>query len=442
MKNPNKFTDIIGIFFIALVCYVLLNGQQLALVLQEKGLPEFLGKAVHDISRVTGGEFFYSQLTTIVNKVSDKDSIICKGNDDNEQESAQSEQKSAQALPAHDKSTANSANFVEQPQDVVPQTPALPAVKADSALQQDKETQELAQTAQTGSQEPMPASAVKKPSPASEDQADSTTAPQDSEARASTPTPTPEAAVENIGKKKTRTSAGKSIFAAPLSRRYKILLAGDSFMEEIVLTIMRTFYNKDPNVQFIFAAKHSTGLCVSTKWNWPKKLEGFMQQHKPDIVIFFVGANDLQNIFDGTRRYSFTSAEWQKKYVEIAESMLDVALKGKATPIWIGLPIMGSEPLSKWVPLISKMQSQACQNKGVEYIDTVPTLADENGKYQIFMKTPSGGQVRIRKEDKYHVSYAGSLMIIEQVVPSIKKYILEMEKNAAISQPAETSQAL
>ncbi|MEG2173648.1 MAG: DUF459 domain-containing protein [Desulfovibrionaceae bacterium] len=437
MKNPNKFTNIFGICFIAMLCYVALNGQQLALVIQEKGLPEFLSQALHGISRVTGGEFLYARLTIAFNRVSDHDLIVFKGNGDSAQD-REDPVHSAETPSEHDKTIAN---HVEQPQDGAPQTPALPAVEAESAAQQAPETQEIATAAQADSQEPVPAPVLPELPPSSENQAGSVKSTHAEEARVASPPPVPKAAIKTHDKKKRRATADKSIFAAPLSRRYKVLLAGDSFMEEIVLTIMRTFYNKDPNVQFIFAAKHSTGLCVSTNWNWPKKLDGFIQQHSPDIVLFFVGANDLQNIFDGKRRYSFTSAEWQKKYVEIAESMIEVALKGKATPIWIGLPIMGSEPFTKWVPLISKMQYQACQNKGVEYVDTVPTLADENGKYQIFKKTPSGDLVRIRKEDKYHVSYAGSLMIIEQVVPSIKKYILEMEKNTAMSQPEGTPQA-
>ena len=69
---------------------------------------------------------------------------------------------------------------------------------------------------------------------------------------------------------------------------------GDSFMEDITLAIMRNYYSSVPNIQFISVTKHSTGLCVSTNRNWPKKLEEFMQKHKPDVVLFFKGANNLK----------------------------------------------------------------------------------------------------------------------------------------------------
>lgn len=69
---------------------------------------------------------------------------------------------------------------------------------------------------------------------------------------------------------------------------------GDSFMEDITLAIMRNYYNNAPSIQLILVAKHSTGLCVSTNLNWPKKLEEFMQKHNPDVVLFFKDANNLQ----------------------------------------------------------------------------------------------------------------------------------------------------
>ena len=69
--------------------------------------------------------------------------------------------------------------------------------------------------------------------------------------------------------------------------------------------------------------------------------------------------------------------------------MIDIVCKGKAVPIRIGLPVM-SEAYAKWIPLVSELQHKACANRKIEYVDTVPTLADENGQYQVFMKTPLG----------------------------------------------------
>lgn len=224
---------------------------------------------------------------------------------------------------------------------------------------------------------------------------------------------------------------GRSIFDKALSRRYKVLLVGDSFMEDLVLALMRDFYYRDPNVEFVNAARHSTGLCISTKWDWPKKLAGLVDKHRPDVVLIFIGANDLQNIYDGRRRYSFTSPAWQKHYVEIAGHFLDVAASGKADVLWIGLPVMGKEPYLTWMPLLTRMQREACASRNVEYIDTGPTLADANGNYQAYMTDSKGNLVRLRKDDRYHVAYEGCLMIIRQILPSLRKRIQDREDRYA-----------
>ena len=468
MKNPNYNSNIFYVCIVAILCYTFLNGHQIALEMQEKEQFESLSKIISGMSRMTGGEFVSRQLAASVAHIASYD--ITVANHTIAQVAEDSETSPAQASNMPEDSPAIQESTLPDKTD----SPA-PAVAAKTQMPLPASEHTAMQAAQGSTQSAAEigtrtsSGAGASPGENSGECSDecsgaksvantdassgvATGATPPSSAPAAQAGKTPNKSVEEAAKAPSdkgvaesnntpkRQTAGKSIFAKPLSHRYKVLLVGDSFMEDITLAIMRNYYNKDPNVQFISVAKHSTGLCVSTNWNWPKKLEEFMQKHKPDVVLFFLGANDLQNIFDGERRYSFTSAEWKKKYVEIAENMIDIARKGNAVPIWIGLPIM-SEVYAKWVPLISELQHKACTNRKIEYVDTVPTLADENGQYQVFMKTPSGEMVRIRKADKYHVEYAGSLMIIEQVVPSIKKCILEKEKVYEFALPAGSPQA-
>ena len=445
MKKPNHNSNIFYVCIVAILCYTVINGHKIALEMQEKEQFESLSRVVNDISRMTGGEFLSRQLTATVAYIANydvtvADQTVVQVAEDSKTSPAQGSNIQEQTLTKQENTASNPADgpappAVADPPRALPTTEHTATQTAQGSQQSAPElaTVHAADSATDSAVE----SAAAPPSPTPAAQAGKTQKISEEEANNAS---SDKGAAENIDTKDRQTAAGKSIFAKPLSHRYKVLLVGDSFMEDITLAIMRNYYNKDPNVQFISVAKHSTGLCINTNWNWPKKLEEFIQKHKPDVVLFFMGANDLTNIFDGQRRYSFTSAEWKKKYVEIAESMIDAAHKGNAVPIWIGLPIM-AEAYAKWVPLISELQHKACANKNIEYVNTVPTLADENGQYQVYMKTPTGEMVRIRKPDKYHVEYAGSLLIIEQVVPSIKKCILEKEKVYEFALPAGSPQA-
>ena len=442
MKKPNYNSNIFCVCIVAILCYTFLNGHQIALEMQEKEQFESLSKVVGGISRLTGGEFLSRQLAATVAHIVNYDTTVAENMAVQVAEEPQNPPALASNMP--ETTPATQENSASGQAD----SPAKPAVHATHTAQPATAEPAAAPTAQNS---PQPAATTDaKTAPATDAKHAAAPPPPAPNAHAGT---TPNKSVEEPAKdssdkgmaesrdnKKRQSAAGKSIFAKPLSHRYKVLLVGDSFMEDITLAIMRNYYNNDPNVQFVSVARHSTGLCVSTNWNWPKKLEEFMQKHKPDVVLYFLGTNDMQSIYDGERRYSFTSAEWKKKYVELAENMIDIARRGNAAPIWIGLPVM-SEAYAKWVPLIAELQQKACANRNTDYVDTVPTLADENGQYQVFMKTPQGEMVRIRKQDKYHIEYAGNLMILDLVVPRIKKCILEKEKVYEFALPAGSPQA-
>ena len=446
MKKFNYNGNIFYMCIVAILCYTFLNGHQIALEMQQKEQFENLSRVVGGISRLTGGEFLSRQLIATVAHIANYDITVAEHIAVQVAEEPESPSALAsnmpETTPAIQENTASATADSPAPPTVAQAPTARPTNAEPVAMQTAQGSQQPAAKADAGTAAKTTTgtaaeTAAASPSPTSAAQAGK---PQNNSVEESAKVSSDKSVAESKDNKKRQSAAGKSIFAKPLSRRYKVLLVGDSFMEDITLAIMRNYYNNDPNVQFVSVARHSTGLCVSTNWNWPKKLEEFMQKHKPDVVLYFLGTNDLQSIYDGERRYSFTSAEWKKKYVELAENMIDIARKGNAAPIWIGLPVM-SEEYAKWVPLISELQQKACANRNTDYVNTVPTLADENGQYQVFMKTPQGEMVRIRKQDKYHIEYVGNMMILDLVVPRIKKCILEKEKVYEFALPAGSPQA-
>ena len=450
MKKFNYNGNIFYVCIVAILCYTFLNGHQIALEMQQKEQFENLSRVVGGISRLTGGEFLSRQLTATVAHIANYDITVAEHIAVQVAEEPESPSALASNMPEttpaiQENTASDTADSPASP--TVAQAPTARPTNAEPvAMQTAQGSQQPAAKADAGTAaktaaktatETTAETAAASPSPTSAAQAGK---PQNNSVEESAKVSSDKSVAESKDNKKRQSAAGKSIFATPLSHRYKVLLVGDSFMEDITLAIMRNYYNNDPNVQFVSVARHSTGLCVSTNWNWPKKLEEFMQKYKPDVVLYFLGTNDLQSIYDGERRYSFTSAEWKKKYVELAENMIDIARKGNAAPIWIGLPVM-SEEYAKWVPLISELQQKACANRNTDYVNTVPILADENGQYQVFMKTPQGEMVRIRKQDKYHIEYVGNMMILDLVVPRIKKCILEKEKVYEFALPAGSPQA-
>jgi len=215
----------------------------------------------------------------------------------------------------------------------------------------------------------------------------------------------------------------KSMFEKKLEGEYTVLLIGDSFMEEATLTLMRDSYYKRSGLNFQSIARFSTGLTSTRKWNWQQKLEEGILKYHPDIVLILLGANDLTGIVEEKKVYPYMSERWMQKYGERAEALIDTALRHNVVPIWIGLPVMVHEPFLTGIPLISRMQKQACINKNIIYIDTLKTLADENGGFVTFKKDENGKSIRLRKKDRCHIAADGIRLVMDEVIPFIRRYV-------------------
>ncbi|MBP3730934.1 MAG: DUF459 domain-containing protein [Mailhella sp.] len=215
----------------------------------------------------------------------------------------------------------------------------------------------------------------------------------------------------------------KKMFEDPLKGTYTVLLAGDSFMEETTLAVGRNAYYKKSGVTFHSIARYSTGLTSIKDWNWSEKLEAGIEKFKPDIVLILLGANDLTGIVEGKKVYAYKSESWREKYLERAEGLIGIALKHNVLPIWIGLPVMVHEPFLTGIPIISAMQHQACLNKNTIYVDTLKTLADENGNFLFYKKDENGKNLRLRKKDKCHIAADGMLLVLDEVMPYVRRYV-------------------
>ena len=127
------------------------------------------------------------------------------------------------------------------------------------------------------------------------------------------------------------------MFEKPLSRKYTVLLVGDSFMEEATLVVARNSYYKKSGLKFQSMARFATGLTSKKDWDWQKKLAEGIDKYHPDIALILLGANDLTSIVEGKKLYAYKTKAWLQKYRERAEALIDTALQKNVMPIWIGL---------------------------------------------------------------------------------------------------------
>lgn len=205
--------------------------------------------------------------------------------------------------------------------------------------------------------------------------------------------------------------------------RCKMVLMGDSLMEDLG---PRTHHrlNHRKGLQFILAAKYSTGLCRSDFFDWPAHMREVIAEHKPDFLVVFIGANDGQPIKHGDTFVPTGGSQWSEAYGQKMQEIIDIAKAQGTQVIWIGLPVMG-----KHVRLLAettRTQKEYCARMGIPYIDSNKIFADDNGKFMAFRKDANGTILRLRRQDKIHLSPEGNYELInKQLIPMLEKNLAE-----------------
>lgn len=292
--------------------------------------------------------------------------------------------------------------FPSQPEAVATITPATDEVTA--TLPQEQPTAEETPIAAT----------EQETTPAEETTAEPTPAVSDTSVATAEPT-TPEQPQEEAADENHPTNC-------------RIMMVGDSLMEGLGPAIHRSLRSRK-ELHFILTAKYSTGLCRPDYFNWPEHMEEAIIETKPDIIVFFMGANDATAIVQSEgSRVPFKSEQWQTVYGEKMQEMATIAERHQCRIIWIGLPPFGGRH-SNTLSETQKAQRAACERMGITFVDSMLSLADENGQYRTFMTNEDGKNIRLRRPDMCHLTNAGNKMLVEQLLPTLEATIKEFNRN-------------
>ncbi len=205
---------------------------------------------------------------------------------------------------------------------------------------------------------------------------------------------------------------------------YRIMLMGDSLMEDLGPAIYRSFRSRK-GLHFILTAKFSTGLCRPEYFNWPENMENTVRAHRPDVIIVFMGANDGLPIRKGEENISPRAGDkWREAYRDKMMEVFDIARKYQCRMLWVGLPPMGG----KYADLLKNTadtQRSVCVAQQVPYLDSATVLADANGAYRTFMTDVNGRMVRLRKKDMEHIAPAGNELVTGLIRPHLEHCIYD-----------------
>ncbi len=208
---------------------------------------------------------------------------------------------------------------------------------------------------------------------------------------------------------------------------YRIMMLGDSLMEDLGPTTHRTLRHRK-GLHFILTAKYSTGLSRPDYFNWPENMKKAVSSTQPDLIVFFMGANDGMPIkVNGKTIHPNSGEAWKKAYKDKMQELFAIGRQHGCDMIWLGLPPMGSK-YAKILAQTAQAQKEGCAEHGIQFVDTTPILGDASGNFRSYLTDSKGNTVRLRAKDKEHLAPHGNKLVVDHLVPLLEKKISDFRK--------------
>lgn len=220
------------------------------------------------------------------------------------------------------------------------------------------------------------------------------------------------ALMKPAGKGMQMNPGGTGRAAVPI----RILLTGDSLMESLGPQMKKAAAGYE-NITMIPIGKRSTGLSRPDYYNWPAVLEANLQEHRPQIVVMWVGTNDPQGIHGMKGLGEPCSAKWMKAYAGKILEIVNLCKKYRARIIFMSPPVMDEEPLDSQLARITGLMQRICSYYKLGFINTRTILADSDGKYRHTALMPNGRMATIRWKDRVHITGDGNRLVMDKLMP-------------------------
>lgn len=160
----------------------------------------------------------------------------------------------------------------------------------------------------------------------------------------------------------------------------------------------------------------STSLARPDYFDWPTRWAQVVAEEAPDVVVLFIGANDHQDMLDGTgERLVEGTQAWQEEWRGRLGFGLDVLTADGATVLWITQPPMRDRRLDEGMAQINLLAGAVVEDRpDVVLVDIWPLFGGSEG-YQERLPGRDGEVTDVRVGDGVHLTRAAASWVAELV---------------------------
>ena len=187
----------------------------------------------------------------------------------------------------------------------------------------------------------------------------------------------------------------------------QIAVFGDSLADHLAKGLDDVFED-NADVAVIDRAKGDSGLVRKDVADWPKAAQDYLQgSPKVRYALVMLGANDRQPIREGDEIAEPLTERWRVLYRARVEALIKVFTDRKVPLVWVGLPPMQSDALSRDVASMNDIIRESVTKAGATYVDIWPGFVDDRDRYTASGPDPEGQIAKLRTADGVHFTKAG-----------------------------------
>jgi hypothetical protein len=228
--------------------------------------------------------------------------------------------------------------------------------------------------------------------------------------------------------------------AAKTDPSVQIAVFGDSLADHLAHGLDDAFED-NADVAVIDKAKGDSGLVRKDVVDWPKVAEDYLQANaKTRYGLVMMGANDRQPIRDGDTLVDPLTDRWKELYRARVEAMVKPFTDRKIPLIWVGLPPVQSEALSRDLAAMNDIVRDSATKAGATYVDIWPGFVDDRDRYAASGPDPEGQMARLRTSDGVHFTKAGDRKLAHFADVELKR-LMGTAAPAVTEQPATATVA-
>jgi hypothetical protein len=210
--------------------------------------------------------------------------------------------------------------------------------------------------------------------------------------------------------------------AAPTTQ---IAVFGDSLASYLAKGVDDAF-SDNAEVAVLDRSKADSGLVRKDLVDWAKTAEDFLKATpKVSYALMMIGLNDRQAIREGEQSVEALSDKWREIYAARVDEVAKVFAEHKVPLIWVGLPPVRSESLSRDFAAINDLVRERVQRAGQSYAEVWQGFVDDRNRFTASGPDVDGQEARLRTSDGIHFTAAGSRKVAHFADVELKRLMGE-----------------